>query len=101
MKATHNIVHAENYTSNGEEKTRWHNIGVVLTGEKNGKKRTVIKLNIPPFQLVNDGFFNVFPIDENRGKTAVDEAKDAVNGEDTVDVEDLGGEPISLEDIPF
>ena len=94
MKATHNIVHAENYTNKeGEEKTRWLNVGVIITGEKNGKQRTVIKLSCMPVN--SDGFFNVFPIDpDHKGKTAVDEAKE-VMGVDT------GDEPINLEDIPF
>lgn len=98
MKATHNIVHAENYTNKeGEEKTRWLNIGVIMTGEKNGKQRTVVKLTCMPIN--SDGFFNVFPIDPNRGKTAVDEAKETLGVEagDT----DLGEEKINLDDIPF
>lgn len=96
MKATHNIVHAENYTNkDGEEKTRWLNVGVIITGEKNGKKRTVIKLSCMPIN--SDGFFNVFPIDENRGKTAIDEAKDVMG----VDPNDITDEPINLDEIPF
>ncbi len=97
MKATHNICYAENYTQNGEEKTRWKTIGVILTGEKDGKKRTVVKLDIPPFVLANDGFFNVFPKDNNKGKTSVDEAKEAMG----IETEDLGDDPIDLSEIPF
>lgn len=96
MKITHNIVHAENYTKNGEEKTRWHNIGVLLQGEKNGKERTVIKLTCMP--LTNDGFFNCFPYDPEHkgGKTSVDEAREILGAG-----EDNGDEPINLDNIPF
>lgn len=94
MKATHNIVHAENYTNkDGEEKTRWLNVGVIIVGEKNGKQRTVIKLSCLPIN--SDGFFNVFPIDENRGKSALDEAKDLDIGEGDPD------DKIDLSEIPF
>lgn len=65
MKPTHNIVVGESYEKNGEQKTRWTNIGVLMTGEKNGKRRTVIKLNVIPVGDW-DGFCNVFPIEKSR-----------------------------------
>ncbi len=96
MKITHNIVHAENYTNKaGEEKTRWHNIGVLLQGEKNGKERTVIKLTCMP--LTTDGFFNAFPYDpDHKGKTSVDDAKDELGVAD-----EAPEDKINLDDIPF
>lgn len=98
MKPTHNIVVGENYTKDGEEKTRWNNIGVVLTGEKNGKRRTVVKINMIP--LGWDGFANVFPIEKKDGKTAVDDARDAMGtpgGDEEIDLD----KPIDLSEIPF
>lgn len=48
MKPTHNLVVGESYEKDGEQKTRWTNIGVLMTGERDGKRRTVIKLNVVP-----------------------------------------------------
>mgnify|MGYP003613626759 CR=1 FL=1 len=39
MPATHNVVIAEEYESNGETKTSWKTIGVIIETEKDGKKR--------------------------------------------------------------
>lgn len=97
MKVVENIVYAENYTNkDGEEKTRWHNIGVILEGEKNGKPRKVVKLTCMP--LNTDGFFNVFPYDPDRkGKTSVDDAKEALGVPAGADDDDK----INLDEIPF
>lgn len=96
MKPTHNLVVGESYEKDGEQKTRWTNIGVLMTGERDGKRRTVIKLNVVPVGDW-DGFVNVFPIEKKQGNTAVDEAKEAlgVAHTDTID------EPIDLSEIPF
>lgn len=96
MKPTHNITIGESYEKNGEQKTRWTNIGVIMTGEKNGKQRTVVKLNVVP--LGWDGFANVFPIEKKDGKTAVDEAREAVATGAEPDYDDR---PIDLSEIPF
>lgn len=96
MKLTHNLVVGESYEKDGEQKTRWTNIGVLMTGERDGKRRTVIKLNVVPVGDW-DGFINVFPIEKKQGNTAIDEAKEVmgVSGNDAID------EPIDLSDIPF
>lgn len=96
MKPTHNLVVGESYEKDGEQKTRWTNIGVLMTGERDGKRRTVIKLNVVPVGDW-DGFINVFPIEKKQGNTAIDEAKEVmgVSGNDAID------EPIDLSDIPF
>lgn len=65
MKPTHNLVVGESYEKDGEQKTRWTNIGVLMTGERDGKRRTVIKLNVVPVGDW-DGFINVFPIEKSR-----------------------------------
>lgn len=94
MKITHNISYAENYTKDGEEKTRWHNVGVLLQGEKNGKQKTVIKLTCIP--IGTDGFLNCFPYDPDfKGKTSVDDAKAALGEGESQE------EQINLNDIPF
>ena len=78
------------------KKTRWTNIGVLMTGERDGKRRTVIKLNVVPVGDW-DGFINVFPIEKKQGNTAIDEAKEVmgVSGTDSID------DPVDLSDIPF
>ncbi len=107
--ATHNITVPENYKKDGEDKTRWNNIGVILKIEKDGRTRNVIKLNSIP--LGWDGFANIFPIDKNRGKTAVDQARDEYNQENANPDADINqerniandpmNEPVDLSDIPF
>ena len=96
MKLTHNLVVGESYEKDGEQKTRWTNIGVLMTGERDGKRRTVIKLNVVPVGDW-DGFINVFPIEKKQGNTAIDEAKEVigVSGTDSID------DPVDLSDIPF
>lgn len=96
MKPTHNITIGESYEKNGEQKTPWTNIGVIMTGEKNGKQRTVVKLNVVP--LGWDGFANVFPIEKKNGKTVVDEAREAVATGAEPDYDDRS---IDLSEIPF
>lgn len=93
MKPTHNIVVGSSYTKDGEEKTRWTNIGVLMTGEKNGKRRTVIKLNTIPVGEW-DGFASVFPIDRDKGDNTAEARK--VMGAGPVD-----DKPIDLSAIPF
>ena len=93
MKPTHNIVVGSSYTKDGEEKTRWTNIGVLMTGEKNGKRRTVIKLNTIPVGEW-DGFASVFPIDREHGDNTA--AAHKVMGASPAD-----DEPIDLSAIPF
>lgn len=93
MKPTHNIVVGSSYTKDGEEKTRWTNIGVLMTGEKNGKRRTVIKLNTIPVGEW-DGFASVFPIDREKDGNTSTARK--VMGAGPVD-----DEPIDLSAIPF
>jgi len=96
MKPTHNLVVGESYEKDGEQKTRWTNIGVLMTGERDGKRRTVIKLNVVPVGDW-DGFINVFPIGKKQDNTAIDEAKEVmgVSGTDSID------DPVDLSDIPF
>lgn len=96
MKPTHNLVVGEGYEKDGEQKTRWTNIGVLMTGERDGKRRTVIKLNVVPVGDW-DGFVNVFPIEKKQGNTAVDEAKEALGVSQTDPID----EPIDLSEIPF
>lgn len=93
MKATHNISQPVKVEKNGEEKTYWNNFGRLFTGEKDGKKRTVIKIdNIP----VNwDGWAYIFPIAEK--KNAIEEAKEI----ETENTSSFKGEEIDLSDIPF
>ena len=96
MKPTHNLVVGESYEKDGEQKTRWTNIGVLMTGERDGKRRTVIKLNVVPVGDW-DGFINVFPIEKKQGNTAIDEAKEVMGGSGTDSIED----PVDLSDIAF
>lgn len=109
MPVTHNIVVADEYESNGETKTKWTTIGVIIETEKDGKKRKSIKLNMIPLNW--DGFASVFSADRDRKK---DNRRDADPGEhaaasddmqqhppEDVPVTDIGDEPINLDDIPF
>ena len=98
MKPTHNIVVGSSYTKDGEEKTRWTNIGVLMTGEKNGKRRTVIKLNTIPVGEW-DGFASVFPID--RDNSSNNNGDMTATAKRTMGVSDINDEPIDLSAIPF
>lgn len=109
MPATHNIVVAEEYESNGETKTKWNTIGVLIETEKDGKTRRSIKLNSIPINW--DGFASIFKIDrdrdgrkDNRRDVSPDdqaEASDDMNqGAHTTDSLNPD-EPINLDDIPF
>lgn len=108
MPVTHNIVVADEYESNGETKTKWTTIGVVIETEKDGKKRKSIKLNMIPTNW--DGFASIFAIDrdrkDNRRDASPEEQESASNDmqqhpPDDVPVTDIGDEPINLDDIPF
>lgn len=55
MAKKYDVVHAEKYMSNGEEKTRWINVGAVLSTQKGG---FVLKLDSMP--LRTDGWFQLF-----------------------------------------
>lgn len=56
--AVKNIVHAKRYTQNGEEKTKWTQVGILI--EKGDKQ--YVKLEYLPTQCEEDGsfFFSVF-----------------------------------------
>jgi len=112
MAATHNIVVPEEYESNGETKTKWNNIGVVIESEKNGKTSKRIKLNMIP--LGWDGWANVYPIDRDRDNKRHDNRRDASQDEhsqasddmqqhppEDVVVEEIDDAPIDLSSIPF
>lgn len=110
MPATHNIVIAEEYESNGETKTSWKTIGVIIENTKDGKTRKSIKLNMLP--LGNwDGYASIFPIDRDRAKkdnrrevTADDQASaadDMNQGAHTDDSLNIDDKPIDLSEIPF
>lgn len=112
MPATHNITVPQEYESNGETKTRWQNIGVIIVTEKDGKKRTSIKLNSIPIGAW-DGYASVFPIDRDRDNQRKDNRRDATaedEGADPIDqtprhqdtvIEDIDDKPIDLSEIPF
>ena len=60
MKPAFDVVVAENYQHNGEEKTRWHNIGTLFADKETGKMslKLVNPGNIHPYKA--DGWCNVF-----------------------------------------
>jgi outer membrane PBP1 activator LpoA protein len=78
----------------GNEKTRWLNVGTLFISED--KKRMAIKLDAVPTSQEFDGWLNVFQKQKSNGST-IDQAKQP--SQDGID--DLGGEPIDLSDIPF
>lgn len=90
MKPTHNIVIAQKYTKNGEEKTHWHKIGTLFTGEKDGKKTSSIKFSNVPLNW--DGWANIFPIKPKDSKKA------EIAEEAPVEISDAD---IDLSEIPF
>lgn len=115
MPATHNITVPQEYESNGQTKTRWQNIGVIIVNEKDGKKRTSIKLNSIPIGNW-DGYASVFPIDKDRDGARKDNRRDATEDDqrsshddinqtnpqtDEVVIEDIDDKPIDLSEIPF
>jgi len=111
MPATHNITVPQEYESNGETKTRWQNIGVIIVTEKDGKKRTSIKLNSIPIGAW-DGYASVFPIDKDRENGRKDNRRDVTPDDQATAADDMnqGGhtndslnddQPIDLSEIPF
>ena len=92
MKATHTISQPVRIGKEGEEKTYWNRIGRIFTGEKDGKKKTVIKVdNIP----VNwDGWAYLFPIEND--KNAIEETVEKVDNSLM-----NNGDEIDLSEIPF
>lgn len=93
MKPAFDIVVAENYQHNGEEKTRWHNIGTMFADKETGKMsiKFVNLVNIPLIKA--DGWANVFV--KKPRENAIESAKQAdVDGVES-------DEPINLDDIPF
>lgn len=112
MPAIKNIVVGEEYEGREGTKTKWTTIGVIIETEKDGKKRQSIKLNFIPTNW--DGFASIFSIDrdrdsrkDNRREASADEhaaASDDMNQQHPpadVPVQDIGDEPINLDDIPF
>lgn len=97
MKPVENVVFAENYTKEGVEKTRWHNVGVILEGEVNGKFRRVLKLTMMPVGNTVDGYFPLFKYEkrENNGGSESNSPK-ANNNYNEID-----DRPIDLSEIPF
>jgi hypothetical protein len=112
MPATHNIVVAEEYESNGQTKTKWTTIGVIIETEKDGKKRKSVKLNLIPTGW--DGFASIFAIDKDRKQdgrrdatpddhaSASDDMNQGAHTNDSLNVDDLpDDQPIDLSEIPF
>lgn len=62
MAKKYDVVHAEKYTSNGEEKTRWINCGAVLS--KRDGTGFVMKLDTIPVR--SDGWFQLFEPKEQK-----------------------------------
>lgn len=114
MPATHNIVIGEEYGQEGNTKTKWTTIGVIIENEKDGKKRRSVKLNFIPTGW--DGYASVFPIDRDRDNKRQDNRRDATDEDqstshddinqtdkrtDEVVIEDIDDKPIDLSEIPF
>lgn len=78
------------------QKTYWDKCGVVFENEYNGKRSFTLKLNLMP--VGSTGSFYLFPPKkrENNNNYQGDQAQ----GDDVV-IEDIGDEPINLDDIPF
>lgn len=91
MKATHTISQPVRIGKEGEEKTYWNRIGRIFISEKDGKKRTVIKVDNVPVNW--DGWAYLFPIENN--KNAIEEAKEVDNSLMN------DGDEIDLSEIPF
>ena len=91
MKATHTISQPVRIGKEGEEKTYWNRIGRIFTGEKDGKKRTVIKVDNVPVNW--DGWAYLFPIEND--KNAIEEAKENNNPLAS------DSDEIDLSEIPF
>ena len=112
MPAIKNIVVGEEYEGRDGPKTKWTTIGVIIETEKDGKKRQSIKLNFIPTNW--DGFASIFSIDRDREQGRKDNRRDASQDDHAeasdemqqhppadVPVQDIGDEPINLDDIPF
>lgn len=109
MAATHNITVPQEYQSGSETKTRWLTIGRVISGEKNGKKFTSVKIDVVPTGW--DGWAHVYPIDKDKDGQRRDNRRD----ENPADTSEAAGDlqqhpaddmnqdsqPIDLSEIPF
>lgn len=91
MKPTHDIVIAQKYTKNGEEKTHWHKIGTLFTSEKDGKRTSSIKFSNVPLNW--DGWANIFPI---KPKETTEETSNPAPAPT-----EISDAPIDLSEIPF
>ncbi len=78
----------------GKEKTRWLNVGTLFISED--KQRMAIKLDAVPTSKEFEGWLNVFPKQRSSG-TTIDQAKEA----ESAGLDDIGGDPINLDEIPF
>lgn len=73
-KATHNLsVAVGKYTNaQGEEKTRWANVGKVILKDDGGKflvmNRTFNPAGVPNPDDTDSIFISIFPIEENQGQ---------------------------------
>ena len=116
MGVVKNIVVPEQYTSKGEEKAKWNNIGSIIEIEKDGKKYQKIKLNNVPIGWDGWGYlFDPKPYDgakkDSRKEYTQDEYDQSSNDmnsdnggsqetQDTV-IDNIDDKPIDLSEIPF
>ena len=98
MKRTHRLVVPNGtYQKDGEEKTRWLEIGAVLQKD-DGRK--VVKLEALPISAEFDGWVQMFPI-EDKSESGYEKAKQVAQDfkqNTQVESED---EPIDMSSIPF
>lgn len=110
MAATHNITVPQEYQSGSETKTRWLTIGRVISGEKNGKKFTSVKIDVVPTGW--DGWAHVYPIDKEKDGQRSDNRRDETPADQdaTNDLQqhpaedinqDIDQQPIDLSEIPL
>lgn len=94
MKPAFDVVVAENYQHNGEEKTRWHNIGTLFADKETGKMS---------LKLVNPGNIHLYKADGWCNVFVKKPKENAIEGAQTADAngELPDDQPINLDEIPF
>lgn len=65
MAIKYKVMHAEKYTSDGQEKTRWTQCGVVMSNRNGG---FALKMEVVPIN--STGWFNLFVPDDKKKEEA-------------------------------
>jgi len=79
-RAIYNVAYGKPDPSSEEGKKFWTTVGILIIGENDeGEQRISLKLNAIPLDAEFDGWFSVFPKDDNRESTNHQNSKQRLN----------------------